>query len=133
MRNNSRLKITISLIILTLFAVNILSAPIGVYAASSTQSKSDTTQDPYLSKNGGGYSLSGQLKNVGFTTKMYDASNGMPTSDAMCLLDAKDGHMWIGGYSGVIRYDGLNITMFDATKGFSSARTMYEDHSGKRI
>ena len=131
MRNNSRLKITISLIILTLFAVSILSAPIGVYAASSTQSKSDTTQDPYLSKNGGGYSLSGQLKNVGFTTKMYDASNGMPTSDAMCLLGAKDGHMWIGGYSGVIRYDGSTFERMDTSNGLTSARGFFEDRKGR--
>ena len=131
MRNNSRLKITISLIILTLFAVNILSAPIGVYAAASTQSKSDTTQDPYLSKNGGGYSLSGQLKNVGFTTKMYDASNGMPTSDAMCLLGAKDGHMWIGGYSGVIRYDGSTFERMDTSNGLTSARGFFEDSKGR--
>ncbi|MBQ1721370.1 MAG: hypothetical protein II020_05530, partial [Lachnospiraceae bacterium] len=55
---------------------------------------------------GGGYAASNQLEGVGFTTEVYDASNGLPTSDAMFLLGANDGSIWIGGYSGVIRYDG---------------------------
>ena len=131
MRNNSKLRFTTTLIVLTLIAFNILAAPLGVYAAASTQSKSDTTQDSYLSKNGGGYALSGQLKNVGFTTKLYDASNGMPTSDAMCLLGAKDGHMWIGGYSGVIRYDGSTFERMDTSNGLTSARGFFEDRKGR--
>ena len=55
---------------------------------------------------GGGYAASGQISGVGYTTTLYDATNGLPTSDAMCLLGDSDGYVWIGGYSGVIRYDG---------------------------
>ncbi|MCR4922921.1 MAG: hypothetical protein K5931_02800, partial [Lachnospiraceae bacterium] len=51
-------------------------------------------------KNGGGYAASGQIKDVSFTAKIYDATNGLPTSDANCVLGAKNGYMWIGGYAG---------------------------------
>ena len=45
---------------------------------------------------GGGYSASGQLDGAGYTAKLYDATNGLPTSDANCILGTSDGYVWIG-------------------------------------
>ncbi len=80
---------------------------------------------------GGGYAASGQISGVGYTTTLYDATNGLPTSDAMILLGDSDGYVWIGGYSGVIRYDGTTFDMLDSSMGLTSARAFFEDSKGR--
>ena len=80
---------------------------------------------------GGGYAASGQISGMDYTTKLYDASNGLPTSDAMFLLGASDGHMWIGGNSGVICYDGSTFSRQDTSDGMTNARGFFEDHLGR--
>ncbi len=83
------------------------------------------------SQYGGGYAASGQIDGVSYTTEVYDASNGLPTSDAMFVIGASDGHMWIGGYSGVIRYDGTVFERLDTAGGLTSARGIFEDKTGR--
>ena len=80
---------------------------------------------------GGGYSASGQLDGAGYTAKLYDATNGLPTSDANCILGTSDGYVWIGGYSGIIRYDGLNFERLDSSDGLTSGRAIFEDSKGR--
>ncbi|MCR5511490.1 MAG: response regulator [Lachnospiraceae bacterium] len=80
---------------------------------------------------GGGFAATGQIKNVSYTTELYDATNGLPTSDANCVLGASDGYVWIGGYSGIIRYDGSVFTRMDTSSGLTSGREMYEDKHGR--
>ena len=80
---------------------------------------------------GGGYAATGQISGVGYTTELYDASNGLPTSDAMVLMGAHDGHVWVGGYSGVFRYDGTVFEKLDPSEGFTNARGFFEDSSGR--
>ena len=80
---------------------------------------------------GGGYAVTGQLKNVGYTAKIYDATNGLPTSDANYILGASDGYIWIGGYSGIIRYDGSTFERLNASEGLTSGRVIFEDHLGR--
>lgn len=121
--------ITISLIALTLLIMQLLVGSIQVFAAEDNTSYN--ANGAFSSKNGGGYSITGQLRSVGYTTKMYDASNGLPTSDAMYLLSGQDGRMWIGGYSGVIRYDGSSFDRLDTSNGLTSARCFFEDSKGR--
>ncbi|MBR5635830.1 MAG: hybrid sensor histidine kinase/response regulator, partial [Pseudobutyrivibrio sp.] len=68
---------------------------------------------------------------VGYSSKLYNASNGLPTSDSMCILGEKDGQVWIGGYSGVIRYDGTNFERLSTEDGLTTARGMLEDSKGR--
>ncbi len=82
-------------------------------------------------KNGGGYAASGQLEGVGYTAKIYDATNGLPTSDANWILGSSDGYIWIGGYSGIIRFDGRTFERMDASGGLTSGRVMFEDRRGR--
>ncbi|MBQ9695907.1 MAG: hybrid sensor histidine kinase/response regulator, partial [Oscillospiraceae bacterium] len=88
-------------------------------------------EDPEYSAYGGGYAATGQIPEVGFTTELYDASNSLPTSDAMFLLSADDGKIWIGGYSGVIAYDGSVFERLDTAEGLTSARSFFEDSKGR--
>ena len=80
---------------------------------------------------GGGYAVSEQISGAGYTSELYDASNGLPTSDAMFLLSASDGRMWIGGYSGIIAYDGTVFERMDTSDGLTSARGFLEDSKGR--
>ena len=79
---------------------------------------------------GGGYAVTGLLEEVGYSTVMYDADNGLPTSDANCVYSAGDGKIWIGGYSGIFRYNGESFERLDSTAtGLTSGRMFFEDRS----
>ncbi|MBR2547137.1 MAG: response regulator [Eubacterium sp.] len=82
-------------------------------------------------KLGGGYAATGQLPGIGYTATLYNASNGLPTSDANYVMCADDGFIWIGGYSGIIRYDGKVFTRLDTSDGLTSGRTVFEDSKGR--
>ncbi|MBR6282209.1 MAG: hypothetical protein IKR14_06865, partial [Lachnospiraceae bacterium] len=105
------------------------SLTVGVKAAQSADESATVKED--VASFGGGYAATGQIPNVGYTTEVYNASNGLPTSDAMFLLGASDGSIWIGGYSGVIRYDGTAFERLDTSYGMTSARGFFQDSKGR--
>ncbi len=93
---------------------------VSVYALDShTRSAGNMT--------GGGYAATGQLSDVSYSAKIYDATNGLPTSDANWILAASDGYIWIGGYAGIIRYDGATFERMDSSEGLTSGRVIFED------
>ncbi len=76
---------------------------------------------------GGGYAVTGQIQGVGYISELFDAENGLPTSDANFVYSSKDGYIWVGGYSGILRYDGNSFERLDSTGGLTSGRSIYED------
>ena len=80
---------------------------------------------------GGGYAVTGQIGSVGYSAELYNATNGLPTSEANCVLCTSDGYIWIGGYSGIIRYDGLAFERLTDFEGLTSGRSIYEDRIGR--
>ncbi len=82
-------------------------------------------------ENGGGYAATGQIEGVGYAAVLYNAENGLPTSDANTLLPTADGYIWIGGYGGIIRYDGATFERQDASGGLTSGKTLFEDSRGR--
>ena len=103
--------------------------PLGNWFSASAENevKTDERYDSY----GGGYAAAGQLEGLSYTAELYNALNGLPTSDAMFLLGASDGHMWIGGNSGVICYDGSTFERMDTSDGMTNARGFFEDSLGR--
>lgn len=89
------------------------------------------TSEAEQERTGGGYAATGQISGMSYTTEIYDAQNGLPTSDAMCICSGSDGHIFIGGYSGVICYNGSKFERLDSTDGLTSARDIYEDSKGR--
>lgn len=81
---------------------------------------------------GGAMAATGQLKGVGYATKLYNSSNGLPTSDANCILSTSDGYIWVGGYAGLMKYDGVSFERQDSTTGLTNANALLEDEK-KRI
>ncbi|MBR6257456.1 MAG: response regulator [Lachnospiraceae bacterium] len=80
---------------------------------------------------GGGYVITGQTENTGYSAFIYDATNGLPTSEANYILGSGDGYIWIGGYSGVFRYNGSVFTRMDTSYGLSNGRGLFEDSKGR--
>ena len=62
-----------------------------------------------------------------YTALLYDSSNGLPTSEANAIVQSQDGFIWLGGYSGLIRYDGSTFYRFDSSSGISSVFSLYVD------
>lgn len=58
---------------------------------------------------------------------LYNNQNGLPTSEANAIAQTEDGFIWIGGYSGLVRYDGNEFYHFDATTGITSVGSLFVD------
>ncbi len=67
----------------------------------------------------------------GYLGVLYDNSNGLPTSEANAIVQSPDGFIWIGGYSGLVRYDGKEFVRFDATTGITSVVSLFVDSAGR--
>jgi len=63
----------------------------------------------------------------GFSAVLYDNSNGLPTSEANAITETSEGFIWIGSYSGLIRYDGNTFERMDSTHGIASVRSLFVD------
>ena len=63
----------------------------------------------------------------GYFTFLYDNSSGLPTSEANAVAQTNIGFIWIGGYSGLTRYDGIEFNHFDSTSGIFSVNCLYVD------
>ena len=63
----------------------------------------------------------------GYFTQLYDNSNGLITSEANAVAQMGIGFIWIGGYSGLTRYDGNEFTHFDSSTGIASVNCLYVD------
>ena len=63
----------------------------------------------------------------GYAAVLYNNMNGLPTSEANAIAETKEGFLWIGSYSGLIRYDGNTFERFDSTTGITSVVSLYVD------
>ena len=66
-------------------------------------------------------------KGDGYSAVLYDNTNGLPTSEANAITETPDGFIWIGGYSGLIRYDGKIFERVDSTTGITSVVSLFVD------
>ena len=70
----------------------------------------------------------GELKNADkLTSILYNSSNGLPTSEANAVAQTADGFIWIGGYSGLIRYDGNEFYRYPSSTGIFSVVSLFVD------
>ncbi len=72
-----------------------------------------------------------------FTQYSYDnwtSANGLPTNSLLHLFQDGNGYLWMSGYSGLIRFDGLDFKVFNTrnTPEFKSnvIRNIVEDQNG---
>ncbi|MCR5777807.1 MAG: response regulator [Lachnospiraceae bacterium] len=75
--------------------------------------------------------IAARMSGSAYMAVLYNASNGLPTSEANCVLGASDGYVWIGGYSGIIRYDGTKFERMPSETGLLNGRVLFEDSIGR--
>lgn len=47
--------------------------------------------------------------------QLYTTENGLPNDSVLALLQARDGYLWFTTYGGIVRFDGLDFQVFDAS------------------
>lgn len=64
---------------------------------------------------------------------VYDGNSGFGLSAANAVTESADGYIWIATYSGLVRYDRTNFTLFGSGDGLSSSsiRVCFEDSVGR--
>lgn len=67
----------------------------------------------------------------GYASVLYNNSNGLPTSEANAIAQTPDGFIWIGGYSGLTRYDGNTFKRYDSTTGIDSVVSLFVDSKSR--
>ncbi len=67
----------------------------------------------------------------GFSAVLYNNENGLPTSEANAIAETGEGFIWIGGYSGLVRYDGNTFERIDSTTGITSVVSLYVDSKNR--
>lgn len=48
-----------------------------------------------------------------YFTRVWQVENGLPQNKITSVVQARDGYLWVGTYSGLARFDGLRFTVFD--------------------
>ncbi|MBR2794790.1 MAG: HD domain-containing protein [Solobacterium sp.] len=70
-------------------------------------------------------------KEEGYSAVLYNSSNGLPTSEANAIEETSEGFIWIGSYSGLIRYDGNTFERTDSTTGIASVVSLFVDRDDR--
>ena len=76
---------------------------------------------------GGAAAVTGELTGHDYSAVLYDSTNGLPTSDANTIYASEDGFIWVGGYSGLICYDGTSFERQDSTGGITNVNVIFRD------
>ncbi|MBR3019536.1 MAG: hypothetical protein IKH57_21070 [Clostridia bacterium] len=62
-----------------------------------------------------------------YTAVLYNNRNGLPTSEVKAIAQTDDGFIWIGAYSGLIRYDGNTFERIQADVPISNVMVLLKD------
>lgn len=107
--------LTICLAFLFTASVSLAALPFNsTFADSAAESSEELPVDP-------------TGKGSGYSAVMYDNTNGLPTSEANAIAETSEGFIWIGSYSGLIRYDGKEFERMDSTNGIASVVSLFVD------
>ncbi|MCR4589532.1 MAG: HD domain-containing protein [Lachnospiraceae bacterium] len=68
----------------------------------------------------------------GYSAILYDNTDGLPTSESNTIAETEEGFIWIGSYSGLIRYDGANFERIDSVStGIANVISLYVDDQNR--
>ena len=101
--NGNKFLLHIKCFITAAFALSCLLLPVGAVSAEETDGSK------------------------GYSAFLYDNSSGLTTSEANAIAQTSIGFIWIGGYSGLTRYDGSEFHRFDSSSGISSVNCLFVD------
>jgi ligand-binding sensor domain-containing protein/signal transduction histidine kinase len=49
-----------------------------------------------------------------YRVRSWSTEDGLPQNTVLCVLQSSDGYLWFGTLDGLVRYDGLRFTVYDA-------------------
>ena len=101
-----------------LLFVSLLSSGTSRVLADSSNGGTEDKVDPVHSSDG-------------YSAVLYDNQSGLPTSDANAIAQTEEGFIWIGSYSGLIRYDGNSFVNLSTDAGISSVVSLFVDSSNR--
>ena len=65
---------------------------------------------------------------------VWQVEQGLEQNPVTAVVQSRDGYLWLGTYTGVLRFDGVRVTVFDSatTPGLLNSRvtSLYEDRDG---
>ena len=96
-------------------------------AAVNVVQRNPMTEGVNESEGGVELSVDMTARGEGYSAVLYDNTNGLPTAEANAIARTSDGFIWIGSYSGLIRYDGNTFERIDSTTGIASVVSLYVD------
>jgi PAS domain S-box-containing protein len=50
-----------------------------------------------------------------YVIDVWETDQGLPENSATAMVQTPDGHLWIGTFNGLVRFDGVRFTVFDST------------------
>jgi len=65
-----------------------------------------------------------------YVIKQWNVEDGLPQSTVRCITQTHDGYLWVGTWNGLARFDGVRMTVFNASNspGFHpSVAEIFED------
>ncbi len=48
----------------------------------------------------------------GYTVRNWQTEDGLPQNSVRCLVQTRDGYLWLGTFDGLVRFDGVRFTSF---------------------
>src|SRR5262245_29469000 len=65
---------------------------------------------------------------------VWTTEEGLPQNSVQAIVQTRDGYLWLGTQEGLVRFDGVRFTIYDAghTANLRSSyiRALYEDRAG---
>ena len=69
-----------------------------------------------------------------FAFDVWQVGEGLEQNPVTSVVQSRDGYLWLGTYTGLLRFDGVRVTVFDSatTPGLLNSRvtSLYEDLDG---
>lgn len=69
-----------------------------------------------------------------YMREAWTTANGLPQNAAFSILQTRDGYLWFGTLEGLVRFDGLEFTVFDPSNTprlpYPNVAALYEDQEG---
>lgn len=71
--------------------------------------------------------VAGAYEESAFHVDSWTTREGLPRSSVITMTQTRDGYLWLGTVSGLVRFDGIDFTVFDEsnTPGLQSSRIVH--------
>ena len=70
----------------------------------------------------------------GMSIRRWQTEQGLPQNSVTCLLQSREGYIWFGTYAGLVRFDGVRLSVLDSERfpGLADNRitALFEDRQG---